>query len=379
MSQNPSGAIVAQWLIGKTPPDAQRLIDRMIRGDDIVRVAIMPDVHAASEVCVGSVIATRRLIYPAAVGGDIGCGMAAVAFDAGADVLAAEAGAARLMAGLRERVPVNRHRKPHSLPEKLCAIQLSAPPLDSIKRRDAMIQWGTLGRGNHFLEFQADEEDRLWLMVHSGSRAVGQAVRDFHVRAAPRSSNGFRALDADTPAGQAYLADAAWAATYAAGNRRAMVDAAANLLRELFSISMIDETFFDCDHNHIRREIHFDEPLWVHRKGALPAADGQPGIIPGSMGTRSHHVLGRGNPESLRSSSHGAGRMLSRGEAARKITPRDLERQMRDVWFNIHQAPALREEAPAAYKEIGRVMRAQRDLTRIAKTLRPVLSYKGGS
>jgi tRNA-splicing ligase RtcB len=127
----------------------------------------------------------------------------------------------------------------------------------------------------------------------------------------------------------------------------------------------------------VQREVHFGQELWVHRKGALPAAESQPGVIPGSMGSRSYHVTGRGLPESLQSSSHGAGRAMARQQARQQVSRRHLQQQMRGVWFNQRQADSLRDEAPSAYKDIGRVMRAQRDLTRIVRELRPLLVYKG--
>ena len=376
MSQTPS-PIITQWLAGKTSAPAQRLIDRLARSDDIVRLAIMPDVHAAAEVCVGTVMATTHLIYPTAVGGDIGCGMAAVAFDACADFLSSEAAASQLYQALYRHVPTNRHAQPRTLPQPLIAAPLSDPLLEKLKQRDAAVQLGTLGRGNHFLEFQRDDEQRLWLMVHSSSRALGQAVRDFHLRNARRTAVGLSAIDTETDAGRAYLSDAAWAAAYATANRRAMVNAVSELMHALFAIEMLWPTCLDCDHNHVRRETHFGQSLWVHRKGATPAHSGEPGIIPGSMGTRSFHAEGRGHPESLCSSSHGAGRAMSREEARWQIRPRDLHRQLHELWYDQRATQHLVEEAPAAYKDIAVVMRAQRDLTRIVRTLRPLLSYKG--
>jgi tRNA-splicing ligase RtcB len=346
----------------------------------VVPVAVLPDAHLARVVCVGTVLATTRRVYPAAVGGDIGCGIAAVAFDCDADALSTAPAAERVLASLREAVPVNRHPRPRDLPLELETWALSHPQLESVKRRDARVQFGTLGRGNHFLEFQADVEGRLWLMVHSGSRAAGQAVRDHHVAAAAaaaRAGGGStRLIGLDDPA--AYLADAAWARAYAHASRLAMIDAAASVVSASFSARRLDDTLVTCDHNHVRRETHFGRELWVHRKGAASARAGEPGIIPGSMGTASYVVEGRGNADSLCSSSHGAGRAMSRDEARRRVSTRNLSRQLHGVWFDPRAAPALREEAPSAYKDIGAVMRAQRDLVRIVRTLRPVLSYKGG-
>jgi tRNA-splicing ligase RtcB len=156
-----------------------------------------------------------------------------------------------------------------------------------------------------------------------------------------------------------------------------MIDAAAELLRALFGVQRLVDTLVTCDHNHVRRERHFGCEWWVHRKGAASARAGEGGIIPGSMGTTSYLVEGRGAADALCSSSHGAGRAMSRDEARRRVSGRDVARQLRDVWFDERSANELREEAPAAYKDVGAVMRAQRDLVRVVRRLQPVLSYKG--
>ena len=192
---NSCNPIIKTWLVDKIAAEAQLILDRAARYDDVVRIAVMPDVHAASDVCIGTVMATNHLIYPNAVGGDIGCGMAAIGFDAGAELLSTESAAKRLLSGLYTSVPPNRHHKPRVLPSDLRDSPLSDPRLEAMKHRDAAVQLGTLGRGNHFLEFQADEENRLWLMVHSGSRAIGQAVRDLHVRDGPCTLAGPVVLD----------------------------------------------------------------------------------------------------------------------------------------------------------------------------------------
>jgi tRNA-splicing ligase RtcB (3'-phosphate/5'-hydroxy nucleic acid ligase) len=217
------------------------------------------------------------------------------------------------------------------LPAGLAGRPLSHPSLDAVARRDARVQLGTLGRGNHFLEFQADEADgRLWVMVHTGSRAVGPAVRDHHLDVAARrtESRGIACLDAESEAGRAYLHDVAWALDYARANRDAILAAVVEVVRELFGAAAITDSCIDCHHNFVRRETHLGEPLWVHRKGACPAAAGEAGIIPGSMGSVSYHTEGRGCAEALCSSSHGAGRAMSRESARRAISAKELRRQM---------------------------------------------------
>jgi len=367
---------VKSWLVEPLPDDVFRAVERVARAPDVVRVALMPDVHLANDVCVGTVMATRELIYPAAVGGDIGCGIAAVALDGSEQLLRDARFAQELLDRLRSSVPVHRHGG-GALPESLAAQAISDSRLESVRRREGAVQFGTLGRGNHFLEFQVDDEDRLWLMVHSGSRAMGQAIRDLHVARATSAGGGLTYLRAGTQEGDAYIVDTNWARAYAAANRRAMLDAAVAALTALSGTKAVSSTYFDCDHNHVRHEVHFGESFWVHRKGAMSAGSDEPGILPGSMATKSFHVAGRGNAEALRSSSHGAGRAMSRSEARQRVKSADVLRQMRSVWFDPNALPALREEAPSAYKDIRAVLRAQSDLTRVVRRLRPVLVYKG--
>jgi tRNA-splicing ligase RtcB len=367
------------WLIEPLETPAARLIENARRADDVQHVAVMPDVHAANDVCVGTVMATRDLLYPSAVGGDIGCGMLAVAFDAGADALASGDVAGRVLGRLASAVPGRRRHRSRvaPFPEALARERLSHGALEAARRDDGALQLGTLGGGNHFVELQADEDGRLWLMIHTGSRAMGQAVRGHHLaHAFPAGPGGLRALDARSDAGRAYVNDMAWARAYAQANREAIADAVAEVLRAEVGAQVVETSRLGCDHNHVEREEHFGEPFWVHRKGAAPAGEGAPGILPGSMGTQSFHVEGRGCAESLRSSAHGAGRSRSREAARRAFTERDLRRQMEGVWYDYRMAGPLREEAPKAYKDIRAVLRAQQDLIRVVRTLRPVLVYK---
>jgi tRNA-splicing ligase RtcB len=380
MNQTPHREIPFHtWLAEPLPPDVRGALERLRRTDDVCHVAVMPDVHLARDVCVGTVVATRRLLLPQAVGSDIGCGMAALAFEADADLLADEHAAAGLLQELYRAVPVMRHagnRSPE-LPAELLENRLSNARLEKLKARDGRVQFGTLGRGNHFLEFQCCQEDRLWIMVHSGSRAMGEAIANHHLAHSARSSTGLAYLDAESGEGRAYLDDAEWAAAYAQASRQWMLEVVAELMSELFGIEPVRSSVLHCNHNHARRETHDGEVRWVHRKGAISANEGELGIVPGSMGTASYHVAGRGLADALRSSSHGAGRAMSRSEARRRIGVKSLERQMRGIWFDHRRAAGLREESPEAYKDIDAVMRAQSELTRVVRRLRPVLSYKG--
>lgn len=374
-----NGPPLHHWLTEPLPPDVCAALQRARRADDVQYMAVMPDVHLASDVCNGCVMATCELIYPDAVGGDIGCGMAGAAFDCEATLLSDERRAARVLKGLYETVPLNRHRRRTGpgLPAELHSAELGCPQLNALKHREAGIQFGTLGGGNHFLEFQRDEKGQLWLMVHTGSRGMGQAIRAAHLDAAPATAGGLRRLACSDAAGQAYLSDADWAVRYACRSREAILLAVDELMRGLFGVRVIMSSIVNVDHNHVRREEHHGRELWVHRKGAMFAGLDAPGVIPGSMGSASYHVLGRGCPDSLLSSSHGAGRAMSREQARRRIRPRDAERAMADVWFDRRRLGRLIEESPGAYKDIHKVMRAQRDLTRVVRTLYPVLCYKG--
>ena len=364
------------WWTGATPPDrVVASIERVRRLDGVVRVAVMPDVHLCHAVCVGTVFATRRLLYPGAIGGDLGCGMAALAFDTAAAVLASAAAGRAVLRRLARVIPGQ--RQPRPLPTRWREIpRMSDPRLDRalLAARD---QLGTLGGGNHFVELQRDVADgRLWLMVHSGSRGLGQAVSRWHLSRCAERCRGLHMLDAESDAGRAFLHDLRVARAWARLNRWWMVQAVAWTLRETLGVLPVAGSFAQCDHNHIRRETHGGAALWVHRKGAAPAGAGVAGLIPGSMGTASFHVVGRGCAGALCSSAHGAGRAMSRSEARRAVSTAALRRAVAGVHVNPNQFARLRDEAPRAYKDVGAMMRAQRELVTPVRELRPVLSYK---
>jgi tRNA-splicing ligase RtcB (3'-phosphate/5'-hydroxy nucleic acid ligase) len=372
-------APVAAYLTESMDANVAKAIDRVRHAEDVAHVAVMPDVHLAMEVCVGIAIATRRLVYPSAVGGDIGCGMLALAFDGSAKTLRNGANAGALLRALGETIPTQRRHRARALPypSALRPRDLSHGALQAFAVGDAALQLGTLGGGNHFVEMQADENDRLWLMIHSGSRAMGQTIKTHHLARASVRAGGMAALDADTGAGQAYVHDQQWARDFAFANRAAMAEQVIRAVQTLFNLKPVESTGIACDHNHVGSETHFGQQLLVHRKGAMPAESGAPGVVPGSMGTRSFHVEGRGCADSLMSSAHGAGRAFSRHAARDRFSRSDLRQQMKDVWFDPRLEDALREESPRAYKDGQSVMRAQRDLVKIVRTLRPILVYKG--
>ena len=357
---------VRAWPCDPLSDEVIRATERFARFGDVERIALMPDVHPADDVCVGTVLASRSHVHPEAVGGDIGCGMAALRLGPGEHVLCRDTAQA-ILAGLRDRVPAHKHRERQGLPERLG--RLSSDRLQKVLERDGAVQLGTLGLGNHFLELQADEDHELWLMAHSGSRAVGPAIHAHHRRG--------RGLSHEEPEGRCYLADAAVAVAYADANRLRILEQALPVLAETLGVEPDWDSLILTTNNFVRLETHFGASCWVHRKGASSATDGEPGVIPGSMGSDSFHVEGRGCRDALSSSSHGAGRALARGQAFRKIDARRLVREMDGVWFDEALAERLRDEAPSAYKPIAKVMRAQRELVRIVRRLRPLLSYKG--
>ena len=375
------GADVVRMWVAEPPSTAVRQgLDRLARAPDVLRVAVMPDVHVAAGVNNGVALATRRLIYPAAVGADIGCGFATVAFDAVGSSIARRSAAEAALAELIAAAPIMRHRRRDGLPEldgPIACDRLSADELASAAARDGRLELGTLGRGNHFLELQRDASDRLWAMVHSGSRAMGQHIMRHHLRGATSAGAGLAWLDADTDVGRAYLADVAWARAYAAESRLRMLRLAAERLADRFGFAADWSTLLNTDHNHVQREEHGGELVYVHRKGANVAAAGQANVIPGSMATRTYHVEGRGEPAALGSSSHGAGRRLSRGAARAKIRRKDLQRELSDVWVDASIVNHLIDESPSAYKDLDAVMRAQRELVRITARCVPIVCHKG--
>jgi len=287
--------------------------------------------------------------------------------------------AGQVLSGLRAAVPARRHNRGATVaqPEEIGGVPLSDAGLEAMRRADGVLEFATLGSGNHFLEMQSDEEGRLWLMVHSGSRALGQAIHRHYLARAQPFAGGLRALDADSGDGVAYLRDSALARSYADASRLAMAERAGDVLSKVVGARMNWNSVIATDHNHVTRERLGADELWIHRKGAMPAGCGVRGVLPGSMGTLSFHVEGRGNEAALCSSAHGAGRALSRAAARAKVSERELQRQMEGVWFDFRLAGALREEAPTAYKDIRAVLRAQSELVKVTRTLRPVLNYKG--
>jgi tRNA-splicing ligase RtcB len=282
----------------------------------------------------------------------------------------------RVFDALYAVVPPRRQRLREELSAELDPGLLSDGALARLAERDGRIEFATLGRGNHFLELQRAEDGELWLVAHSGSRCMGPAIRDHHLARTGAAKSALVALHVDSEEGQRYLRDHAWALRYAQHSRRRMLQRAAVVLEDELGLRAEWSSFFDSHHNLVRREEVEGEELWVHRKGALPARLGERGVIPGSMGDASFHVEGRGCAMALHSSSHGAGRSEARGAAARHMSLARFARELEGTLYDERLAARLLDEAPSAYKPIGAVMRAQRELTRIVRRLSPILVVK---
>jgi tRNA-splicing ligase RtcB len=363
-------------------------------------IAVMPDAHLGRGSTIGSVIPTHKAIVPAAVGVDLGCGMIAVATTLRAGDLPDDLKALR--AAIERAVPVGNgyFRGGHStgdpaygpvnaawssLKEGWDRIEAAHPALVEPHAKH-INQLGTLGGGNHFIEILLDDSDRVWFMLHSGSRGVGNRVGTHFIELARKemSRNNIQLPDRDL----AYLSEGAkhfddylfavqWAQDYAFLNRQIMMAQVQHALKQVRSLPAFESEVevINCHHNYVAREYHFGDTVWVTRKGAVRAAAGDWGIIPGSMGVGSYIVRGKGNPESFNSCSHGAGRAMSRTAARKSIS---MERHARDTaHVECRKDEGILDESPAAYKSLDAVMKAQADLVEIVHKLRPLVCVKG--
>jgi tRNA-splicing ligase RtcB len=346
-------------------------------------VAVMPDVHYGKGATVGSVIAMKDAVAPAAVGVDIGCGMGAVRTNLAAKDL--PDGLRELRLAVERAVPVGfaGHDEPVEW-EAARALWEEFPALTPEVQRlfkKAREQLGTLGGGNHFFELCLDTEDRVWIMLHSGSRNIGKELAEIHIGKAKKLAHNRDLPDrelavflAGTAEMAAYRRDLFWAQRYARANREVMLGLAVAALREHLPTLATEEAIF-CHHNYVAEEVHYGQEVLVTRKGAIRAGRGELGVIPGSMGTRSYVVRGLGSAEAFESASHGAGRKMSRGEAKRRFTVKDLARQTEGI--ECRKDGGVLDEIPGAYKPIEQVMEDQRDLVEIVAELRQVLCVKG--
>ena len=388
------GAPIKAWVKGvPVEPDAEVQLRNMAGLPFIYKhVAVMPDVHLGKGATVGCVIPTKGAIVPAAVGVDIGCGMMAAMTNLVANDL--PDGLAKVRTAIEKVVPVGQasHKevpKPADkawygkLQTEFVAIDAKHPGLTA--KVSPAYQLGTLGGGNHFIELCLDEADRVWVMLHSGSRNVGNRIGNHFIAKAKEEMERMfiRLPDKDL----AYLAEGStlfddyveavgWAQDYARVNRDLMLAAVTDAIAEALGRTVSHgDVAVNCHHNYVVKEEHFGDRVWVTRKGAVRAGLGELGIIPGSMGAKSYIVRGRGNPDSFHTCSHGAGRAMSRAEAKRRFTVEDHVRATEGV--ECRKDAGVIDETPAAYKDIDAVMAAQGDLVEVVHTLKQVLCVKG--
>jgi tRNA-splicing ligase RtcB len=401
VSEVDGGRPLRMWTDGvPVEPSARRQLENAARLPFIHKwIAVMPDVHTGIGATIGSVIPTRGAIVPAAVGVDLGCGMMAVRTSLRASDLPDHLGHVR--GEIETAIPHGRsagHRRDKG------AWADPPPPVlaawDGLKARFATLvakhpavaksnhvtHLGTLGTGNHFVELCLDEADAVWVMLHSGSRGVGNRIGSHFIALAKEDMKRWFVNLPDHnlayfPEGTAHFDDyveaVAWAQDFARINREVMMEAALRALAGARGIPAFTARVeaVNCHHNYVARERHWGEDVWVTRKGAVRAGEGELGIIPGSMGTRSYIVRGKGNRESFCSCSHGAGRAMSRTEARRRFTVEDHRLATEGV--ECRKDPGVIDETPAAYKSIDAVMKAQSELVEIVHTLRQVVCVKG--
>ncbi|MCZ6859424.1 MAG: RtcB family protein [Alphaproteobacteria bacterium] len=354
-------------------------------------VAAMPDVHWGLGATVGSVIPTKGAIIPAAVGVDIGCGMAAMrtsltSHDLPGDLSKLRAAIERVVPlgfGVNQTVdgPVKSVWEDRF--ETGYKWLMEKYPKVSTKRHPSF-QLGSLGGGNHFLEICLDEEDRVWVMLHSGSRGIGNCIGTEFIARAKRDmernqvhlpDKNLAYVTEGSEAFDDYVTALIWAQEFAAANREIMMARVLRVLRKAFKRFRTDKTAINCHHNYAVRETHFGEEVWVTRKGAVRARDGDLGIIPGSMGVRSYIVRGKGSAESFHSCAHGAGRAMSRKAAKERFTLKDHRAATEGV--ECRKDKDVLDETPGAYKDIDAVMAAQSDLVEVVHSLKQVVCVKG--
>lgn len=357
-------------------------------------IAAMPDVHAGIGATVGSVIPMRGAIVPAAVGVDIGCGMNAVRLSLKANDLPDNL--YKLRASIEKSVPVGfeEHNEPsvqaatvNNMASHLKRITDKHPGIMKMQRNFQNTwgrQLGTLGGGNHFIELCLDEQDDVWVMLHSGSRGIGNKIGQYFIEKAKKDMGKVlgNLPDKDlayfmegTQHFEDYVEAVGWAQDYAMLNRREMMRLVLEALQKHLPKFTTTQEAINCHHNYVQQEQHFGQEVYVTRKGAISAQLGQLGIIPGSMGAKSYIVRGLGNPQSFCSCSHGAGRRMSRTEAKRRFNALDLEQQTQGI--ECRKDKGVVDEIPAAYKDIDTVMQHQTDLVEVVHTLRQIICIKG--
>lgn len=346
-------------------------------------IAVMPDVHMGIGATIGSVVATKTIVCPAAVGVDIGCGMMAVKTSFDGNHLAGKL--AELRSQIERSIPVGRgqHRVP--VQDSILALDGFTGLTQKVEKLagKAQHQVATLGGGNHFIEVCLDEDNQVWIMLHSGSRNIGNNIAKVHIECAKGLMKQYLIelpdpelayLAEKTPEFDSYWRDVQWAQRYARINRELMMERILDQIHRLFGTFEKLQTV-NCHHNYVDREHHFGSNVIVTRKGAVRAREGDMGIIPGSMGVASYIVKGRGNDDSFHSCSHGAGRRMSRTKARATFNEQDLCDQTAGV--ECRKDAGVVDEIPGAYKDIDQVMRDQEDLVEVVAKLKQIICVKG--
>lgn len=354
-------------------------------------LALMPDAHLGKGATVGSVIPTLGAIIPAAVGVDIGCGM--IAIKTQLNVTDLPTNRRPLREAIEAVIPLSVGKYNTEVHRDYTAARIAELARSAenahFNPKDYAPNWalqlGTLGSGNHFIEVSLDEDDNVWLFLHSGSRGVGNKIAQHHIKVAQQlceqwwidlPDKDLAYLVEGTDEFWAYIRELRWAQKFALLNREEMMDRVADCFAEWAGIDHVERLEeINCHHNYTSKERHFGKEVWLSRKGAIDASEGAPGLIPGSMGTRSYVVVGKGNRLALNSSPHGAGREYSRSAARRQFTHEDLRTAMGDIEYR--DTDAFIDEIPAAYKDIDVVMADAKDLVEVTHTLRQIVNVKG--
>ena len=393
--QSDNGFPVKVWTEGLDKGVVEQLLNVSLIPFIHNHVAVMPDAHVGMGCTIGTVIPTHKAIIPAAVGVDIGCGMMAAKTNITAKDLPDNLSAIR---NNIERIiplgPGRYHHKEYSL-SKTKNQFISQREVDQFLKNDPnemfdittekwREQMGSLGGGNHFIEICVDEDDFIWVMLHSGSRGIGnkigmtfirKAKEDMRIHQVNLPDKNLSYFSEGTRHFNDYVKAVTWAQEYASINRRVMMTLIFRQLEYYFHNVRVNEQSINCHHNYVKKEHHYGETIWVTRKGAIRAREDDMGIIPGSMGTKSYIVKGKGNKESFHSCSHGAGRRMSRTQAFKKFTMNDLKKQTTGV--EMQRRKAIIDEIPEAYKDIDQVMKDQDDLVDVIHTLKQIVNVKG--
>lgn len=351
--------------------EAYAQFDQAMQLDCVSKGALMPDVHTGYTLPIGAVIASNGVVFPSAVGYDIGCGMCAV--PTSFRKFQVRDNAKSIHRRIREVVPMGFAHNVSDTEWDYSHLQMS-DKLAEIFKKNGLKQLGSLGSGNHFIEIGYDENDRVWVILHSGSRGIGHATATHYMKLASpdgKAREGFYGLRSDSTPGKEYINDLAFCLEFALANRKEMLERVVKSIHKTCAGHADWDALINRNHNHAE----FKDGLWIHRKGATHAESGMGGVIPGNMRDGSFIVEGKGNPDSLSSSSHGAGRAMGRKEAERSITLSEFEKDMEGIEASVCKGTI--DESRRAYKDIFKVMSLQTELVEVKNYVKPLINIKG--